>query len=181
MTYILMGDGFEEAEALVPADMLRRAGIDAKLVSVTRDLNVVGSHGIAVCCDLWVGIAAKEPPEALILPGGLGGVKAISESHRAVELIRACFADEKVLIGAICAAPTLLSSMGLIKANRATCYPGMKDKMDCAGRGEGKVVKDGRLITSQAAGTAYEFAFALIEALRGEDAARKVKDSVYFG
>ncbi|MBQ9545014.1 MAG: DJ-1/PfpI family protein [Clostridia bacterium] len=180
MVCILLGDGFEEAEALVPADMLRRAGADVKLVSVTHDLIVTGSHGICVAADLWIGsAAAKGLPEALILPGGMGGVESIKNSKRANEFITKCF-EENVLIGAICAAPTLLSSMGLIKDKRATCYPDMKDLMDCAEWVDEDAVRDGDLITSKAAGTAYQFAFALIEALCGEQAAKKVKASVFY-
>lgn len=180
MIYILLGDGFEEAEALVPADMLKRAGLDVKLVSLTHDPVVTGSHGISVNCDMWIGgAAAKELPEALILPGGMGGVNAIEESKKATELIKKCF-EAKTLTGAICAAPTLLSSMGLIADRRATCYPDLKESMDCLEWTDEDVVRDGNLITSKAAGTAYGFAFALIGALCGEQAVKKVKASVYY-
>ena len=180
MICILLGEGFEEAEALVPADMLRRAGVDVKLTSLSHDLTVAGSHGISVTCDLSIGgAAAKGLPEALILPGGMGGVNALEASKKANEMIKKCF-EANVLIGAICAAPTLLSSMGLISDRRATCYPDLKEGMDCLEWVDENVVRDGNLITSKAAGTAYDFAFALTEALCGEQTAKKVKDSVYF-
>ena len=51
MVYILLADGFEEAEALVPADLLRRAGIETALVSLEGEW-AVGGRGMAVRADL---------------------------------------------------------------------------------------------------------------------------------
>ena len=50
--YVFLAEGFEEVEALTPVDVLRRAGLPVKTVSVTGVLTVNGAHGVPVVADM---------------------------------------------------------------------------------------------------------------------------------
>ena len=178
MIFILMGKGFEEAEALIPCDFLRRAGLEVKLVSLYDEKTVSGGHGIKVECDVSIN-ETDSLPEAIVLPGGLGGVNEISACPKALELVKSCYAENKT-VAAICAAPTILGKLGILKDKKATCYPDMKTELICGEWVDNNVVIDGKIVTSKAAGTASEFAFALISHLLNEESAKKVSASVYF-
>ena len=82
MVYILLAPGFEEAEALVPADLLRRAGIQTALTGV-EDQMVAGSHDIAVRADRVIAQVDLRDAEMIVLPGGGCGVQNLRE-HPAV-------------------------------------------------------------------------------------------------
>lgn len=179
MVCILLGTGFEEAEALVPADMLRRAGIPVCMAGVDG-LSVTGAHGITVAADCAVSDVKADELELLFLPGGLGGVDAIKSSPAAMALIGAAY-EKGVKLAAICAAPTILSQLGYLKGKKAVCYPSMLDQLTDADTTHGQpVVADGSIITGEAAGSAFTFAFKLIEVLRGAQAAQQVRDSVHY-
>lgn len=173
MVYILLADGFEEAEAVVPADLLRRAGADVALVGVTGRV-VTGAHGIAVTSDLELAQVEPEWMELLMLPGGLGGVEKIGASAAAMDLIRQA-AQAGCYVAAICAAPSLLGKLGLLEGRRAVCYPGMEETMGAADARTGhSVVADGRFITGEGPGAAFDFGLKLVEVLKGADTAKQV-------
>ncbi len=178
MVYLLLADGFEEIEALTPVDYLRRVGVSVETLGVTS-LTVKGGHGITVTCDRLLADADKNKLDLLILPGGLGGVKGISESETAREYIRYAISEKK--LAAICAAPTLPASMGLLKGRKAICYPDMSDELTAGGATviREHVVSDGNLITSMGPGTAEEFAFALVKELKGSEALASLKKALY--
>ena len=178
MIALLLANGFEEAEALVPCDFLRRAGLDVRLVSIYDTPKVTGGHGICVQCDLCLK-ELGDLPQAVILPGGLGGVQELAASPACQKLVKDCYRAQGV-IGAICAAPTLLSAWGLTDDKNLTCYPDMQDQATCRTWQNSPCVTDGRLVTSMAAGTASEFAFALIEVLKDVACAQEVARQVYF-
>ena len=116
----------------------------------------------------------------LVLPGGLGGVEAIHNSTPALTLIQRC-SDHGCWLAAICAAPTILANMGILDRRQAVCYPGMEEEMGSAVVQKGAcVVVDGHIITGQAAGSAFDFGLALVEALQGPGAAGKVRDAVHY-
>ena len=167
MVYILLADGFEEAEALVPADLLRRAGAEVKLVGVTGEV-VTGAHGIAVVSDLTADQASAEGMELLVVPGGLPGVTNVAASETAMALVRAAAAGDGWL-AAICAAPSIvLGPEGILDGRRATCYPGMEDGMTGAlPQKEQSVVVDGRIVTGEGPGAAFDFGLKLVEVLKG--------------
>lgn len=180
MVCFLLGTGFEEAEALVPADLLRRASIPVCLAGVDGTI-IPGAHGIAVGADCPVSDVTREELEMVVLPGGLGGVAAIRASSEAMELIRWA-GEHGVRLAAICAAPTILSDLGYLDGRKAVCYPSMLDQLTGADTTHGQcVVEDGSVITANAAGSAFEFGFKLIEALRGAEAAEKVSRAIHFG
>ena len=179
MVNILLADGFEESEALVPADLLRRAGVEVALVGVDGG-QVAGAHGITVAADKTLKELDREQVELLMLPGGLGGVEAIRKSAAAMELIQYCVSQGR-WVAAICAAPTVLAQLGITDGKQAVCYPGMEDQMGAAQVQKGSpVVADGRVITGEAAGAAFDFGLKLVEALRGAECARQVKNAVYY-
>ena len=180
MIYILLGNGFEEAEALVPLDLLRRAGAKVALVGLDGP-EVTGGHGVTVKADITMDqVRDPEDMEMLVLPGGLGGVEAIQGELRAQALIQRCY-DEGCWLAAICAAPTILANLGFLDRRRAVCYPGMEELMGSAVVQKGTpVVVDGHIVTAEAAGSAFPFGLKLVEVLRGADAARKVAHDVHY-
>ena len=141
MVYLILGAGFEEAEAIVPCDLLRRAGVEVRLAGI-GGTDIPGSHGIPVHADCAAEATELTKADMLILPGGLGGVRSI----RGCEPVL-CAAREMAQAGkwvaAICAAPTVLAELGLLEGRRATCYPGMEPEMCGAVMQNAGVVRDG--------------------------------------
>lgn len=179
MVSILLGNGFEEAEALVPADLLRRAGVDVVLTALDG-CEVTGSHGITVRADRALSQVDAKDVELVFLPGGLEGVRSISACPQALELIRTVYTAGRY-VAAICAAPTLLASLGLLDGKRAVCYPGMEDQMKGALVQKGSpVVVDGTVITGEAAGSAFPFGLKLVELLKGSNTAETVKAAIHY-
>ena len=178
MVAILLGKGFEEAEAIVPADLLRRAGVEVALVGVGGK-QIPGAHGITVTADLTLKELDPERVELLMLPGGMGGVEALSGDVRAQALIQHCY-DEGRWLAAICAAPTILANLGMLDRRRAVCYPGLEDLMGSAVVQKGcQVVVDGHIVTGEGPGSAFPFGLKLVEILRGAQSARQVAGELH--
>ena len=177
MYYILLAEGFEEIEALTQTDVLRRAGIDVKNVGVTGEY-VTGSHGITVKADVLIEEAKNCVPDGIILPGGIPGTPNIAANKDAVELIKKV-AENKGLVAAICAAPSVLGELGLLEGKKAICYPGFEDKLAGAIVTCEKVVIDGNFITSRGAGTAMDMALAIAEYITGENQNKLSKAMIY--
>ena len=130
MVAILLGTGFEESEALVPADLLRRAGVEVRLVGVDGPA-VTSAHGVTVTADPTLAELDREAVDMLVLPGGLGGVEVLQGDRHVQALIQHCY-DEGRWLAAICAAPTILANLGFLDRRRAVCYPGMEELMGSA-------------------------------------------------
>lgn len=176
MVYILLGTGFEETEAIAPLDLLRRAGIETATVGINGKI-VYGSHGIGVEADLELSQMDLTKMEMIVLPGGLRGVASIRASETAMEAIRRAWEGGKYT-AAICAGPTVLADLGIPDGKRATCYPGCEGQMGSANMVEAPAVIDGKLITGTSAGCAIPFGLALIEALKGPEAAKAVAQQI---
>ena len=179
MVYILLAPGFEEAEALVPADLLRRANIETALVTVTGK-PVPGSHGITVTADIALEDVDLSKVDMVVLPGGGLGYKNLGREPRGERLVKEA-AEKGLWVAAICAAPTLLGKWGLLTGKDAVCYPGMEEGLTGAqARMDQRFVTDGKIITGRAAGSAFDFGLALVEALAGRDEAGKVRHDIYY-
>lgn len=177
MVYILLAPGFEEMEALVPADLLRRADIPVSLVGV-GEKTVAGGRGFPVVCDLTMDEIHPREAEMVVLPGGGVGVTNLGEDPRVEQLVRSC-AEADGWIAAICAAPSLLSRWGMLAGKNAVCYPTWSDRIPDANYLPGeKLAVEGKIITGQAAGTSFEFGLKLIEVLRGEETSLRIRKEI---
>lgn len=178
MVYIVLGTGFEEMEAVVPCDLLRRAGVDARFVGI-GGLEIIGSRGITVKAQETEIEANWDEAEMIVLPGGLGGVASIQGSTVVMDAVQKAYGEGR-WIAAICAAPTILASLGFTDGKKACCYPGMEDEMGSAHMENVGCVRDGNIVTGRAAGSAFDFGLALIEALKGRETAQQIATEVVY-
>ena len=178
MVYILLGNGFEEIEALTPCDLLRRAGLEVALVGV-NGREIVGSHKIVVKADMLLRDVSLEKMEMLVLPGGLRGVQSLLASQEVLDLIRAAW-EADISVCAICAAPTILAKLGLLENIPATCYPGKESEMGNARVLALPWVQYENKITGRAAGASIDFALALIQELKGPEEAERIRQQIVY-
>ncbi|MGN1414531.1 MAG: DJ-1 family glyoxalase III [Anaerovoracaceae bacterium] len=174
MVLIHLAAGFEEVEALTAADLLRRAKIDCRLVSVTGERVVAGAHGIRVEADCLFEEADYAACQMIVLPGGLPGAHGLRD-HEGLgrEIVR--FSEEGKPLAAICAAPLVLGYRDVLQGRKATIYPGMEDHLTGGIHVDRPVVRDGNLITGQGPAFAMEFALELVAFLKGEKAAKDMR------
>ena len=142
MVYMILGTGFEPMEAIAPCDILRRGGVEVQLAGIGGTLIEAG-HGVRVQADCRVEDLKLASTDMVILPGGLGGVHSILACDTAMNFIRLAYADGKY-IAAICAAPTILAQLHITDGRKATCYPGLEEKMGAAVMTACGAVQDGR-------------------------------------
>lgn len=180
MVYVLLADGFEESEAIVPVDILIRGGEGVALVGVTGE-HVKSARGISIKTDIPLRDVAPYKMDMLILPGGQPGVDNLWSNASVHELVEYSLSEDKYL-AAICAAPIIPGRLGALDGKRATCYPGLDSELKGAEYfPDSGVVTDGKITTARAAADAYEFGFRLLGLIAGEDVVNKVKDDICYG
>ena len=176
---IFFADGLEEIEGLTVVDLLRRAGINIHIVSISDSLKVMGAHHIEITADTTFENEDFSDTEMYILPGGMPGTTNLG---RCVPLCKQLTKAASVgkYIAAICAAPSVLGGIGLLKGKNATCYPGFENKLIGANCLTDNVVVDGQYITSRGMGTAIEFAGQLVALLKDQKTADELLDSIMY-
>lgn len=178
MIYVFLAEGFEECEALAPIDILRRAGIDVLTVGISSK-TVTGSHGIPVICDITEEETKTDKLEGIILPGGMPGTLNLENNQTVQKFIDFC-AEKGLLVGAICAAPSILGHKNLLKAKKATCFTGFEKDLIGAKVVNKPVVSDDNIITAYGAGAAFDFGFKLLEYLKGTQTAESLKNQMRY-
>ncbi len=176
MVYMFLADGFEETEALVTLDMMRRAGIDVKTAGVGASV-ICGTHGIKVVADICEDEVNAQLCDGVILPGGMPGTENLFASETVKTVTEYCFNDGK-LIGAICAAPIIPGRQGLLKDREAVCFPGFEEELVGAKVKNAPCVKSGNIITAKGAGCVFEFSYEIIAAVKGKETAEEVISTI---
>ena len=176
---IFLAEGFEESEALLPLDILRRGGLDAITVSVTSDRIVKSSHGVQVVADALISEISAEDVQMIILPGGLPGATNLDECQYLDKMIMD-FASKGKSLAAICAAPMVYGKRGLLKGKKATCYPGFDKYLDGAEYTGALVECVDNFILGKGPAAAAEFGFAILEKLAGREKANEVRKGMLY-
>lgn len=171
MIYLFLADGFEDIEALTPLDILKRGGVKVCTVAVGGDI-ITSKSGVKFICDIKENEVDFTNMEGVILPGGIPGVPNLKKSKAVIDAVT--FANENsLLIGAICAAPSILGEMGLLKGVKATCYPSFEETFKETYKGE-STVTDKHFVTGKGAGVSLKFAFELLKYLKGQEVAEEI-------
>lgn len=171
-----LADGCEEMEAVIIIDILRRAGWEV-CVAALKPGTVTASRGVKLVADtLW----DKVDPlsfDLIVLPGGAQGTENLRSDVRVVGALRA-MAQRGKITAAVCAAPLVLQEAGLLAGKKATCHPGVVSKFSATPRVNDRVAIDGRIVTSQGAGTTFEFALALVAMVDGAAKADEISRAI---
>lgn len=179
MVYVFLAGGFEEIEALTVVDLLRRAEIQVKTVSIMEDRLVYGAHGVGVEADIMFKEGLYDKCAMLVLPGGMPGTTNLCNHKELNEELKDFYASGRP-IAAICAAPMVLARAGLLEGHTATIYEGMEDELTGAVHSSDRVVVSGNVITSKGPGTAMDFALAIIAHLKGGQKADEIKAELLY-
>ena len=175
---VFLADGFEECEALIVVDILRRAGIKVIMASIMGRRDVKSSRDILVHADCLAENVDYDNAKMIVLPGGRTGTKNLANSdivkHYCIE-----YANNK-RIAAICAAPTILDDLGLLNGKKATVHPDFKNKIKNAVVLNKSVVTEGNIITAQGLGSTFDFAFEILRSMDIEEKACNIKASICY-
>ncbi len=170
---IFLAPGFEEIEAVTVIDILRRADIIIRMVSITNNRTVTGAHDIEITADTTISNVKNTINDILILPGGMPGSTNLAENEELASIIKLHYEKGKWL-AAICAAPLVYGRMGLLEDEKATCYPSFEPELAGAMISENTVVKSGQFITGKGPGVTMDFALKIIEELKGKATAEQI-------
>lgn len=176
---VMLADGFEEVEAITQVDLLRRADIPVNTVSIMGRNNVTGSHGIPVEADCLFEEVDFNEVRMIVLPGGMPGTANLGNCVPLTDMIKQFAADDRPL-GAICAAPMVFASCGILEGKKATIYEGMEEHLKGAVHISGNVVQDGNILTSKGPGTAMDFGLALIRFLEGDAKSEEIAGGLLY-
>lgn len=177
--YLFFAEGSEEVEALSVVDILRRGGVDVKIVSVTDQLTVTSSHGVKIVADVLFDNVDFSDAEMLVLPGGLPGAYNLAEHEGLAAAIRKQY-EKGGKLAAICAAPLVYGRMGLLEGRKATCYPGFDDNLKGATYTGALVQEDGQFITGKGPAAIFAFGLALLKRIAGAEKAEAVKNGMLY-
>lgn len=180
--FVFLAAGFEEIEAITVIDVLRRAGMNVMTVSITSALQVRGAHGVTVNADLLFDNTLFSSPDWLILPGGMPGASNLFEFAPLQGLLKNQAESETGRIAAICAAPAVvLGQLGLLKNEKATCYPGFENLLNAKSVVDEPVVVSNKFVLSNGPANALPWALTIVsEALGREEAAKVASGMLYY-
>ena len=172
----IMGNGFEELEAIGTIALLKRSGIQVDMYTLDTPV-VAGKHDIAITNVLPLSQCEEANYDLLLLPGGPHYAQ-LENNIKVIECIHNFYKKEKG-IAAICASPTILGKMGLLRNRNYTCFTSMNE--DFGGTYiDQYVVKDDFIITARSAAASIDFAFEIIEYLQGKEQRKLIEEQIYY-
>lgn len=176
---VYFGTGYEEIEALAVVDILRRGNVEVTMVGVNGN-SVISSRGVSINMDQTIDEVDHSTIDMMVLPGGVPGVNHLEENPILIEQLK-LFKMQNKWLAAICAAPSILGKCGLLEGEVATCYPGYeKYLLGCHYKEDGVVVSN-HIVTGKGAGYSISFALKLLEIIKGESIASKVREGMLIG
>ena len=180
--YVFLADGFEDVEALIPIDVLRRGGVEVVTVSTTEFPLVESAHGVSIEADIQFDQADYADADLLMLPGGMPGASNLFEHEGVCQAVKAQFEAGKK-VAAICAAPAVvLAQLGVLNDKKATCYPGFEKALDAAGAtytGD-LVTVDGNVTTAEGPAAAFPYAYELLTQLVDKQTSDQIAEGMRF-
>lgn len=177
LVYVFLAEGFEEVEALAVVDVLRRAKIETKMISVSDKYEVESSHNVVVKADLLIKDADFDRADMIFLPGGIPGTPNLAANSLLMEKILD-FNRQGKKLAAICAAPSIYGELGILEGKTASCFPGYEDKLKGAVYQREKFITDGNITTGRGMGSAVELGLELVRILKDEATAEDIKKKI---
>ena len=172
-----LAEGFEEIEAVSIIDILRRAEFEVTIVSITKKMEVTGSHNIKIIADQLFENVNYNLIDMIVLPGGMPGATNLN-NHTGLQEQILNFNKNGKQLGAICAAPLVFGNLGILKNKDATCYPGFENQLEGANTTGKHVELSNNIVTGKGAGVAINFALKIVEMFKGKEFADELAEKM---
>ena len=176
---MFFGTGYEEVEALAAVDVMRRAGVEVDMVSITGEKYVTSSHKVTVEMDCLFEDVNFENVKMIVLPGGMPGTTNLEACVPLMEQVEK-FYEQGKMIAAICAAPSILGHRGMLKGRNACCYPSYESHVEGAEVTKNSCEVSDHIITARGMGCAVDFGLAIVEKLKGTEEAERIAESIIY-
>lgn len=178
--YVFLADGFEIIEALAPIDILRRGGMDVTTVSIMQRREVIASKDLPVIADTtFEEVESFDDADLLAMPGGWPGADNLNKFQPLRDLLVEHHAKGK-RIGAICAAPMVLGTLGLLRGKNATCFPGFEQYLEGAHITHDLITVDGTITTGEGPAAALPYGFQLLSNFATEEEVENLKETMRY-
>ena len=178
--YVFLADGFEDVEALIPVDVLRRGGVDVTTVSISDFPLVTSAHGVNIEADIMFEQGDFSDADLIFLPGGMPGASNLFDHKGVCKVVVDQFAAGKK-VAAICAAPgVVLGQLGILEGKKATCYPGFEQMLDGATYTADLVTVDGNVTTAEGPAAAFPYAYELLSQLVSKEVSDQTAEGMRF-
>ena len=166
---ILSGPDYEDMELQYPLYRLKEEGAEVVVVGIGAE-TYKGKKGYPVTVDAQITDLNATNFDAVVIPGGYAP-DHMRRSDDLLAFVREIH-DQGKTVAAICHAPWVAVSAGILKGRRATCVPAIKDDVMNAGAEyvDEPVVVDGNLITSRRPDDLPVFLPAIIDAIANQNA-----------
>lgn len=176
---MFFGTGYEEVEALAAIDVMRRAGIEVDMVSITGEKQVTSSHKVTITMDKLLKDVDFDEVKMIVLPGGMPGTTNLEACAPLMEQVEK-FYEQKKAIAAICAAPSILGHRGMLKGRNACCYPSFESHLEGAKVTNNPCEVSEHIITARGMGAAVDFGLAIVAYLRGKEKADEIAEKIVY-
>jgi 4-methyl-5(b-hydroxyethyl)-thiazole monophosphate biosynthesis len=179
--YVFLANGFEDVEALIPVDVLRRGGVEVTTVSIVDGSQIVETaHNVQIVADAMIEDCNFSDADLLFLPGGMPGATNLYE-HQGVRQAVLAQAKAGKKVAAICAAPAVvLAQLGVLDGKHATCYPGFEKLLTKAEYTADLVTVDGNITTAEGPAAAFPFAYELLAQLVSKEVSDQIAEGMRF-
>ena len=178
--YVFLADGFEDVEALIPVDVLRRGGVDVTTVSISDFPLITSAHGVNIEADIMFEQGDFSDADLIFLPGGMPGASNLFAHKGVCKVVVDQFAAGRK-VAAICAAPgVVLGQLGILEGKKATCYPGFEQMLDGATYTADLVTVDGNVTTAEGPAAAFPFAYELLAQLVDKKTSDQIAEGMRF-
>ncbi len=171
---VLFAQGLEECEGLIVVDLLRRAKIDTDIVSLDGREEIISSHKVTIRADRSFENTDFEQYDVIVLPGGMPGTRNLQEDPRVLSVVSDFYREGK-LVAAICAAPVVLETAGILSGKEATVHHKFIEELTSAKYVSREVVADGNIITAWGLGAAIPFGLSIVERCCGSQEAERIR------
>ena len=179
MIYVFLATGFEDIEAIAPIDIMRRASLDVRTVSITGERTVLSAHGIGIVADMLLDEVDFAEAQMIVLPGGLPGATNLDACQPLTQAIKRHH-EAGGPIAAICAAPLVYGHLGILAGRKATCYPGFEPELKGAVCTSAILERDGNVITGKGPAAAFELGYAIVDFFLGEGASKPLRQGMIY-
>ena len=178
--YVFLANGFEDVEALIPIDVLRRGNVEVITVSTTDTDIVESAHGVGIRADVMFDDCDFADADLLMLPGGMPGASNLFAHEGVCETIKnQHLSGHKV--AAICASPAVvLAPLGVLDGKRATCYPGFEEALAKGHYTGALITVDGNVTTGEGPAAAFPFAYELLAQMTSPQEAQQIAEGMRF-